>query len=107
MTLHAVVELPVAFEPRRIHDRSADRLDFRFARAGGLDMGAARSMAPLAIYAFGNGAFSNGVRWVAVMTEQAIVGRRPAEVFLPRVVISGTHCPVAAIFAIPTDRQFD
>src|SRR5690349_11403401 len=99
MALHADFELPVAGEACGIYDSPTDRFRRCLAGAGGAHMCSAGAMAALAI---------NGRRLARLraMAKQAVFRNRAAEIFLIGTIVAGTHRPVAAVFGIPTYRQF-
>src|SRR5690348_6451788 len=99
MTLHADFELPVTAEACGIYDSPPDRLGRCFPRARGADMRSAGAMAALAI---------DGCRLARLraMAKQAVFRHRAAKIFLVRPIVAGTHRPMAAVFGVPTHRQF-
>ncbi len=80
-------------------------------------MFAAGTVASLAINAFGQRTRVYGLRKrlvisrrdlrIPVVTEHAIVTQRAAEAVMIRTIVARVHRPVASLFGVPCERQFD
>src|SRR5216117_3082480 len=99
MALHARLELPLAGELRRIGNGAASEIDVPLL--DGVDVKAARTMAALAVDAFGHRlrkprpvalVLERGAR-IGVVTGYAVFVDRPAKIHMSRAVVPGAHRP--------------
>ena len=117
MALHAYFHLTVRREARWIQDGSAHHGQVALGLKSEADMFFALAVAALAIDSFGKIAgidrfgewlfIASGNARVSVVAEHAIVGNGAAEPFVIRAVVTGVHGPIAAVFGVTRQRQFD
>src|SRR5258708_5763219 len=117
MALHADLHLPLRAKPGRVDDGLSYRRGSGAGRRRELRVLAGRSVASLAIDTFRQRARIHGLGErclirrrnlrICVVAEQALVTQRPAEAGMGRTVIAGIHRPIAALFGVPGERQFD
>src|SRR5436190_21341435 len=108
VALQAHLHLPFRAQPRWIHDTGTR--ESAVSTPDSLHVTLSRAVATLAVYAFGEFLEHRLARiyfaaGITVVAEHALNGDPPAKVPMVGAIVAGTHCPISAVFGIPTHRK--